>query len=204
MSLVDIEIKSLCKKGMVIPYEENLVNPASIDVRVGHKMLIMKPVDRLLYTSKLSTLTYYINHLTIDRDALDRRVAELNDLVEWIEVDLSRTSEAIPFWLLPNDRVLVESFETFNLPDDVTGLFHLKSSRAREFYEHLKAGFADPGWHGSKLTMELENRSLKVLPIYKGLRIGQIVFERTADIPEKSYRLTGRYNNDLEVQISKG
>jgi hypothetical protein len=51
--------------------------------------------------------------------------------------------------------------------------------------------------------MEIENRSLKFLPIYPHLKIGQIILFQT-DLPENSYKITGRYNNDSTVQRSKG
>lgn len=90
------------------------------------------------------------------------------------------------------------------MPDDVAGQFKLKSSRGREFYEHLESGWVVPGWHGSKLTMEIINHNVEPLPLYYGFRMGQIVFFQLAELPRKSYRETGRYNNDLQVQESRG
>ena len=42
------------------------------------------------------------------------------------------------------------------------------------------------------------------LPIYPGLKLGQLAFERLSQTPITSYRKKGRYNNDLNVQESKG
>jgi deoxycytidine triphosphate deaminase len=127
----------------------------------------------------------------------------LNNLVSWQEIDISNYTESNPFWLFPEDRILVESIETFYFPDNICGQFRLKSSRGREFYEHLEAGWIDNGWHGSKLTMEIENRSLACLPLFPQLKIGQIILFETIK-PDKSYKLTGRYNNDTSVKKSKG
>jgi len=89
------------------------------------------------------------------------------------------------------------------MPNDVCGMFCLKSSRAREGYEHSHAGFADPEWCGSKLTLELVNaRRLHSLPLYPGLKIGQMVFVITAGIPHISYAEAGHYNNQPRVMPS--
>jgi dCTP deaminase len=91
------------------------------------------------------------------------------------------------------------------LPDYVAGVFCLKSSRARDGWDHAEAGFCDPGWYGSRLTMELKNsRRLNALPIWPGMRIGQMKFLLVSGTPERTYAQTGRYNADLGVTASKG
>jgi dCTP deaminase len=42
------------------------------------------------------------------------------------------------------------------------------------------------------------------LPLYPGLKIGQIIFMRMSEVPINSYSKTGRYNGDSRVQGSKG
>jgi dCTP deaminase len=161
---------------MVAPFLPELVNPASIDIRVGD-------------TAKLRTC---------------RKVYDGGQTCSYEDVDLSIFSQDRPYWLQPGDRVLVGSLETFNLPDFVCAQFRLKSSRGREWYEHMEAGFCDPGWHGSKLTMEIINMDSDQLPLYPGLRMGQLIFSLTLGIPDKDYSVTGRYNQDLQVMESKG
>jgi dCTP deaminase len=79
----------------------------------------------------------------------------------------------------------------------------LKSSRARSGLNHLLAGWCDPGWHGSKLTLELKNERLHhALPLYPGLKIGQMVFHSMSNTPMNSYRDVGHYNNHLTVMPS--
>lgn len=86
----------------------------------------------------------------------------------------------------------------------IAGLFFLKSSRAREGYENLHAGYADPGWHGSTLTLELKNaRQLQSIPLWPGLKIGQMVFLRMSAPPQTSYAVVGHYNADLGPRASK-
>ena len=90
------------------------------------------------------------------------------------------------------------------MPENIAGLFFLKSSRAREGYENLHAGYADPGWNGSVLTLELKNsRQLLPLPLYPGMKIGQMVFFRMSQKPVLSYAQVGHYNKDLSTTGSK-
>ena len=153
---------------MVEPFDLALVNPASIDVRLG-------------------------NHL----------MTEVADRRELAEVDISKRTAEHPYWLLPNEFCLAETIETFNLPRFIAAQFVLKSSRARECYQHMLAGFADPGWHGSKLTLELKNAGrFHDLPLYPGLKIGQMVFYRMSAKPRASYAETGHYNNHDKVMGS--
>jgi dCTP deaminase len=160
--LADWEIRSLCQASqMVWPFDEKLLNPASLDVRLGPNLMI-----------------------------------EVRDQPELMRIDISERTEDDPYLLLPSEVCLAETIEQFNLPDSISAQFVLKSSRARDFYGHMLAGWCDPGWHGSKLTLELKNeRRYHSLPLYPNLKIGQMVFFRMSAIPLKSYALTGHYNN---------
>ena len=40
MILCDTEIRALCEQGLVTPYDPALVNPASLDVRLGCDLLV--------------------------------------------------------------------------------------------------------------------------------------------------------------------
>jgi dCTP deaminase len=118
---------------------------------------------------------------------------------------LDRHSQDDPYELRPGQFVLAQTMEVFNLPDDLAAQFMLKSSRAREGLEHLMAGYCDPGWHGSVLTLELHNsRQLWSVGLWPGMKIGQIVFHLMAERPINSYAQTGRYNGHQSVTGSLG
>ena len=189
MILVDHQIKSLCWGE--VPWYLRLVY-----FLTGNRIGKIKPL-----------VSDYYNPELINPASLDLRIgytAKLRLMGGHEEIDLTAYSKERPFLMQPGDRLLVGSMETFNLPRFLTAQFRLKSSRAREFLEHLEAGFADPGWNGSKLTMELVNLDCEPYAIYPGLRIGQLVFSLTLGVPEKCYGETGRYNGDRQVEASKG
>lgn len=171
MILSDREIADLCiNHDLVTPFDPALLNPASIDVRLGDTLLIEGVQSR-----------------------------------ELIPYPLHNHTQSDPYELVPGQFCLAQTVETFNLPDFVAAQFMLKSSRAREGLEHLMAGYCDPGWHGSVLTLELHNsRQLWPQLLWPGMKIGQIKFYRMSQVPLKSYAVTGRYNSDLQVTASKG
>ena len=155
---------------MVEPFDPSLVNPASLDIRVGETAKLRQGWEQTGYTN----------------------------------IDLSIYTKDDPYEFLPSNRLLVASLETINLPNFLCAQFRLKSSRGREWYEHMEAGFCDPGWHGSKLTMEIINMDLAPLPIYPGLKMGQLVFSLTLAPPDQDYSVRGRYNHHKTVSESLG
>jgi len=168
--LCDWEIKNLCEAGMIEGYAQDLINPASLDVRLGGRLMI-----------------------------------EVADTKDFVNVDISHRTSKNPYRLMPGEFCLAETEEIFNIPDSISAQFVLKSSRAREGYENLLAGWIDPGFSGSRLTLELVNaRRHWDLPLYPGMKIGQIVFFKMSSIPINSYSKVGRYNGDLRVNASKG
>ena len=170
MILCDFEISALCDGGMVEGYLPELINPASLDVRLASNLLI-----------------------------------EAASSPELVPLDLSGFDQEHPFPLKPGQFVLASTIEVFHLPSTVAAQFMLKSSRAREGLEHLMAGYCDPGWNGSQLTMELHNsRQLHPVGLWPGMRIGQMVFHRMSAAPLRDYGQTGRYNSKPQVCASLG
>ena len=132
-------------------------------------------------------------------------MVEVEDSSELMAVDISNHSEKEPLWIEPGEFFLAETQEIFNLPEYIGAQFALKSSRAREGWTHALAGYCDPSWFGSRLTMEIKNnRRFHPLPIWPGLKIGQMKFLLVSGSPEVGYDKRGRYNCDLGVTASKG
>lgn len=107
--------------------------------------------------------------------------------------------------LAPGEFILGSSREIFNLPNDISAEYMLKSSLARSGLEHLAAGWCDAGWNNSTLTLELMNFSKhRWLRLRPGMKIGQVKFFRHNEVPEyASYSAKGQYNGDVGVTPTK-
>jgi dCTP deaminase len=157
----------------------------------------------------------HINGASIDLTLHDTILVERFNNDRQPEVDLSakQAPEMIQlvmnpggFALTPGQFILASTCETFNLPNDIAAEFKLKSSLARGGLNHLLAGFADPLWHNSRLTLELTNTlQYHTLRLKQGMKIGQMIFYRVKPVPhEASYAVKGRYNNTTNTTGSKG
>jgi len=109
------------------------------------------------------------------------------------------------YCMVPGEFILASSEEIFNLPLNISAEYKLKSSMARIGLEHLNAGWCDPGWSNSRLTLELKNMTrYHGIDIEPGMKIGQIVFFKHAPVPEhESYKVKGQYNNQTTVTAKK-
>ena len=178
-----LSYKQLCDivdSGFITRVLPKNINGTSIDVRIGAKVLI----ERTTGYPELHTISL--------KNREPMRV---------IEHDLKKE----PLFLYPGECILAHTIEMFNLPMDLSAMFKLKSSAGRIFLEHMNAGFCDPGWHGSSLTMELKNNSRNhVIKLEYGDEIGQMIFFPCLAVPEdKSYATRGRYNKDKQVSGTK-
>lgn len=174
MSLLSsLELLDLVEQGVIEGVDPESINAASIDLHLG---------DEFLLESEFAT-----GSLIVDLSKRERPV-------------MHKARDSIK--LHPGDFCLASTKEIFNLPDDISGMFILKSSMARAGLEHSQAGWADAGWHGSSLTLELTNL-LKhhSLILRSGMAVGQIVLFRHTPVPKAfSYSTKGRYNGDVGVQ----
>lgn len=179
MLLSYTELVELVEQGIVTaPLDQ--VNAASIDLTLGDEMLV-----------EMKSRVERVVDLADKRDELPMEIRSL------------RSNFLI---LAPGQFALAHTREVFNLPADIAGQFFLKSSIARRGLNHLLAGWMDPGWHGSTLTLELHNTLLHhSLMLQAGMKIGQAVFHRVRPVPDHaSYATVGRYNHQSAPTPSKG
>lgn len=167
---------ALVASGVITDVPHEHINAASIDVRLGTDILIERPTDG--YVSLR------------DRDQLSMQKIVLDEH---------------GYRLDPGEFILAHTIEKFNLPETIACEFKLKSSGARIGLNNALATWCDPGWHGSALTLELQNINRHHPIILRpGDRIGQMLFYRVDPVPaDRSYAARGRYNNDAGVQQAK-
>jgi dCTP deaminase len=177
MSLLSYnELCELVEQGVITHVEHDQINAASIDITVGETFLLERNAE-------------------FEQDVLVWRERE--------KVPMFETKGSVV--LNPGEFCLAQTQQVFNLPNDIAAIYVLKSSMARSGLNHLNAGYCDPGWNGSVLTLELVNhlhhhRWL----IREGDPIGQMYFHRVTPVPaDRSYAVRGRYNGDTAVSRIK-
>jgi len=98
-----------------------------------------------------------LNPASLDVVLGDVLMVEMPGQKELEPYSISSATAENPYWLTPGQFVLAQTREVFNIPNRVAAQFVLKSSRAREGYNNMLAGWADPGFNNSVLTLELQN-----------------------------------------------
>ena len=149
MLLSDRDLKAALAAGRMAlsPYDEAMVQPSSIDVRL----------DRFFRV--------FANHRYTHIDPAEQQ----DDLTELVEV-----GDGEAFLLHPGEFVLASTLEVITLGDDLASRLEGKSSLGRlGLLTHSTAGFIDPGFSGH-VTLELSNVANLPIKLYPGMKIGQI------------------------------
>ena len=183
------EIETLIDDDVVEYAEKELINSASLDIRLGFDILAERPQNT---QGKPAEAHAFLNRVAL-RDRKGLQLCPHN---------LKKDG---PFILYPGEFILAHSHEVFNLPNDISAMYCLKSSMARIGLEHLNAGWCDAGWNGSTLTLEFKNVTRHHEIVLHHLdKIGQMVFFRHRPVRhENSYAARGRYNGDKTVSGAK-
>ena len=166
MVLSDRTIRRLVDEGRIgiDPYDEALLQPSSVDVRV----------DRFFRVFHNARYPF-----------IDVKEPQ-EELTELVEIDDDR-----PFILHPGEFVLGSTLERVQLPDDLVARLEGKSSLGRlGLLIHSTAGFVDPGWDGH-VTLELSNVANLPITIYPGMKIGQLSFVQLTEAAEHPYGSEG-------------
>ena len=164
--LSDGTIRRLVEEGRIViePWDESLVQPASVDLRLGDSFRV------------------FHNHRVT---AIDLREPPRN-LTEEVRIE-----EGEPFAIHPGEFVLGNTLERVAIPDDVVARIEGKSSIGRlGLIVHATAGFVDPGFQGT-LTLEITNLTRVPIKLYAGLPIAQLSFMALDQAAERPVRLAG-------------
>ena len=158
------------------PYDRRLIQPASIDFRLGE-------LFRWGWSEVIDTL---------DAKTLAPSMSE------WVALGQ-------PFTINPGQCVLATTLEYIKVPDNMVATVCGKSGLARIFLSvHATAGHVDPGFEGY-VTLELVNSNSVPIILYPGQRIGQFKFEMLdskADCPYGHVKLGSHYQHQGGAQPS--
>ncbi|CAB4938614.1 unannotated protein [freshwater metagenome] len=179
--LSDGTIRRLVAEGRIKidPWDDSLVQPASVDLRLGHSFRV------------------FHNHRVTAIDLADPP----RDLTEQIVVE-----DDDAFVIHPGEFCLGRTEEWVELPDDIVARIEGKSSLGRlGLIVHATAGFCDPGWKGT-LTLELANLTRVPIKLRPGLPIAQLSFmtlDRPAERPYGHPELGSHYHGQVEATESR-
>ena len=181
MILSDRSIKESVASGRIVitPYDEELVQPASVDIRLDNRFLVFRNYK----------------HTCIDPKSPQP------DLTELVAVE-----DGEPFIVHPGEFILGSTMERIGLGGDVAAQLGGKSSLGRlGLIVHATAGFIDPGFEGS-VTLELSNVANLPIRLYPGMKVGQISFfamSTPADRPYGSPGLGSKYKGQTVPTASR-
>jgi dCTP deaminase len=179
--LSDGTIRRLIADGRVRvePFDDTMVQPASIDLRLG------------------SSFRVFHNHRI---GAIDLAEPPKN-LTEHVEID-----DGESFVIHPGEFVLGRTQEYVELPDDVVARIEGKSSLGRlGLIVHATAGFVDPGFKGT-LTLEITNLTRVPIILWPGKPIAQLSFmalDQPAERPYGHPDLGSHYHGQVEATESR-
>jgi len=160
--LSDKDIRDEIESGRVgiDPYDPQMVQPSSIDVRLDRFFRVFE------------------NH---KYPHIDPSI-EQPDLTRLVEPDGDDA-----FILHPGEFALASTYEVITLPHDLASRLEGKSSLGRlGLLTHSTAGFIDPGFSGH-VTLELSNVATLPIKLYPGMKIGQLCLFRLSSPAEHPY-----------------
>jgi dCTP deaminase len=179
--LSDGTIRRLIAEGRVRvePFDDSMVQPASIDLRLG------------------SSFRVFHNHRIGAIDLADPP----RNLTEHVEI-----GEGESFVIHPGEFVLGRTQEHVELPDDIVARIEGKSSLGRlGLIVHATAGFVDPGFKGT-LTLEITNLTRVPIILWPGKPIAQLSFmalDQPAQRPYGHPDLGSHYHGQVEATESR-
>ena len=162
MLLSDRDLRAEIKAGRLVvdPYDESLVQPSSIDVRLDRYFRVFE------------------NHKYPHIDPAEQQ----DELTRLVDVGVDE-----PFILHPGEFVLGSTYEVIGLADDLAARLEGKSSLGRlGLLTHSTAGFIDPGFE-VHVTLELSNVATLPIKLWPGMKIGQVCVLRLTSPAEHPY-----------------
>jgi len=156
----DIRAEIAAKRVGVEPFEEAMIQPSSVDVRLDKFF-------RVFENHKYSVIDPSTEQAELTREV----IAEGDE----------------PFILHPGEFVLASTYEVITLPEDIAGRLEGKSSLGRlGLLTHSTAGFIDPGFSGH-ITLELSNVANLPVKLFPGMKIGQLCLIKLSSPAEHPY-----------------
>jgi len=176
--LVDFEIRECIEKNIikVDPYDPKLINPNSLDVRLGYDFFVCEKCEHV-YNIK-------------------------TDIQNGSRITLDTPDDYII--IKQGDFILGTTLETITLSSCIHAQLEGKSSIARWGIEtHQTGGYIDSGFSG-EITLELTSVYPDPIKLFPEMPIGQLIFtmNNPCKIPYNE-KTSSKYNNQSGATLSK-
>lgn len=163
-------VKAVSSKRLVVePFDKDLVQPSSYNLRLSNTFRIFKNAQ-MPFLDVRNPVGDFMELITIKKDQ--------------------------PIIIHPREFVLGDTMEYFEFPNDLVGRLDGKSSIGRiGIVIHSTAGFFDPGFKGTA-TLEISNLSNIPIALYPGMKIAQMSFHEMTSpalVPYGSKKLGSKY-----------
>lgn len=180
MILSDRDIIIAVKKGDIVikPYNENDIQPASVDLHLDKHFLVFDTHQNTVIDPKKNV------------DSLMKKVL---------------ITDEMPFILHPGEFALGNVLEVTGVSNSLVGRLEGKSSLGRlGLLIHATAGFLDPG-NSLKMTLELHNTADLPILLYYKMPIAQMAFEKLSSPCITGYKEKpkSKYIGDLKPIASQ-
>ena len=157
--------------GIVTPFVDKHVQPASIDLTLGEELLYRRlgcPDKGRNGYCTAGTSHFEFGHEQWVTQTFETGVYEGNRIE-------------------PDQFMLATTVETVSIPNNLVGQINGRSSWARKgLLVHTTAGYIDPGFTGT-VTLELKNVGHEAIELKPGVRICQLVLTTLSSAAEFPY-----------------
>lgn len=134
----------------------------SVDLRLGFTFLVPKMWHLTPEGRKSLDVTHF-----------DKANAEFFDVVE--------LEEGQYFDLLPQEFILVSTFESIKVPKNLMAVLYPRSSTNRKGLSLDLTGIIDSGYEGQLILPIRNNTRSQAIRLYPGERLCQVIFEELSD-----------------------
>jgi dCTP deaminase len=118
---------------------------------------------------------------------------------QYEEIDISKE----PFLLKPNESVLVQSVESFNVPDDMSAQINERYSIKLLGLYISPASYMNPGYRGT-MSFVAYNQSPVPIRLVPGIKFAQLALFKLSSVSDNPYwKQDAKYMGATEVSISK-
>lgn len=153
----------------------------SVDLRLGFTFMIPKS----WHMTPRGREAYDVTHF-------DKNSSEYFEIIE--------LEQGQYFDLLPNEYILVSTFEKIKIPSDLMAILYPRSSTNRKGISLDLTGIIDAGYEGQLILPIRNNTRSQAVRLFPGERLCQIVFEELSESIEHKSKY---HNKDIIDGVQK-